>query len=42
MRPTGQWVDGLAEWTDGDTAFLSIAFSTSRLPDERQEGLRLV
>lgn len=27
-RPhAGSWVDGLAEWTEGDTAFLSIAFS---------------
>ena len=23
----GKWSDGLAEWTDGDTAFLSIAFT---------------
>jgi hypothetical protein len=23
----GRWSDGLAEWTEGDTAFLSIAFS---------------
>lgn len=23
----GSWADGLAEWTEGDTAFLSIAFS---------------
>lgn len=23
----GGWVDGLAEWTEGDTAFLSIAFT---------------
>jgi hypothetical protein len=30
--PTGAWVNGLAEWTEGDTAFLSIAF-TWRLDD---------
>src|SRR5262245_43976803 len=29
---TGQWVNGLAEWTEGDTAFLSVAF-TYRLND---------
>lgn len=29
---TGQWSDGLAEWTDGDTAYLSVAF-TWRLDD---------
>ena len=29
---TGQWVNGLAEWTEGDTAFLSVAF-TWRLDD---------
>lgn len=29
---TGKWSNGLAEWTDGDTAYLSIAF-TWRLPD---------
>ena len=23
----GKWVNGLAEWTEGDTAFLSIAFT---------------
>lgn len=28
----GSWVNGLAEWTEGDTAFLSIAF-TWRLDD---------
>ena len=28
----GRWVNGLAEWTEGDTAFLSIAF-TWRLDD---------
>ena len=32
MKPTGQWVNGLAEWTEGDTAYLSIAF-TWRLDD---------
>lgn len=30
--PTGAWVNGLAEWTEGDTAFLSVAF-TWRLDD---------
>ncbi len=29
---TGAWVNGLAEWTEGDTAYLSVAF-TWRLPD---------
>jgi hypothetical protein len=32
MRETGKWSGGLAEWTDGNTAFLSIAF-TWRLDD---------
>jgi hypothetical protein len=32
MNPLGSWVNGLAEWTDGDTAFLSVAF-TWRLDD---------
>lgn len=32
---TGSWVGGLAHWTDGDTAFLSIAF-TWRLDDAYQ------
>ena len=32
MRPTGNWSGGLAEWTDGDTACLSIAF-TWRMDD---------
>jgi hypothetical protein len=32
MDSRGGWVDGLAEWTDGDTAYLSIAF-TWRLND---------
>lgn len=31
-RPTGKWSGGLAEWTHGDTAYLSIAF-TWRIPD---------
>jgi hypothetical protein len=30
--PTGQWSGGFADWTDSDTAYLSIAFSW-RLPD---------
>lgn len=29
---TGKWVNGLAEWTDSDTAYLSVAF-TYRLND---------
>jgi len=32
------WVDGLAEWTDGDTAFLSVAF-TWRLNEARDRAL---
>jgi hypothetical protein len=32
MNSTGKWSNGLAEWTDGDTAYLSIAF-TWRLDD---------
>lgn len=31
-RPTGKWSGGLAEWTEGDTVYLSIAF-TWRLDD---------
>ena len=43
----GAWVDGLAEWTEGDTAFLSVAF-TWRLDDAfmravfyRQQGFHV-
>lgn len=32
------WVDGLAEWTQGDTAFLSVAF-TWRLNEARDRAL---
>lgn len=32
MGERGSWVNGLAEWTDGDTAYLSIAF-TWRMDD---------
>lgn len=32
MTDRGAWVNGLAEWTEGDTAFLSVAF-TWRLDD---------
>ena len=32
MRPTGAWSGGLAEWVDGDAAYLSIVF-TWRLDD---------
>ena len=35
---TGGWVNGLAEWTDGDTAHLSIAF-TWRLDDAYMRAL---
>lgn len=44
---TGSWVDGLAEWIEGDTAFLSVAFSWkvdeaySRAAWYRAEGLRV-
>ena len=44
---TGNWVNGLAVWTDGDTAYISVAF-TYRLNDAfalvswyRQAGLRV-
>ena len=44
----GSWVNGLAEWTEGDTAFLSIAF-TWRLDDAcmraqwyRAQGFRVI
>jgi hypothetical protein len=47
MRFTGSWSGGLAEWTEGDTAFISIAF-TWRMPDAfsraawwRQQGYRV-
>lgn len=47
MSETGHWSGGLAEWTDGDTAYLSIAF-TWRLNDAysraawyRQAGYRV-
>jgi hypothetical protein len=33
----GQWVNGLAEWTEGDTAYLSVAF-TWRLDDARRRA----
>lgn len=32
------WSNGLAEWTDGDTAYLSVAFSW-RLPDAYQRAV---
>jgi hypothetical protein len=35
---TGRWSGGLAEWTDGDTAYLSVAF-TWRLNDAYQRAL---
>jgi len=38
MFSTGSWVNGLAEWTDGDTAFLSVAF-TWRLDDAYQRAI---
>lgn len=34
---TGRWVDGLAEWIEGETAYLSIAF-TWRLQDAYQRA----
>jgi hypothetical protein len=34
----GRWSDGLAEWVDGDTAYLSVAF-TWRLNDARQRAI---
>jgi hypothetical protein len=37
VTKTGRWVDGLAEWTDGGTAYLSIAF-TWRLNDAYQRA----
>lgn len=33
-----RWVGGMADWTEGDTAFLSIAF-TWRLPDAYQRAV---
>lgn len=46
-KDTGSWVKGLAEWVDGDTAYLSVAF-TWRLNDAysraswyRQMGYRV-
>lgn len=45
---TGDWVNGLAEWTAGDTAYLSVAFSY-RLPKAytraawyRAQGYRVI
>lgn len=38
MKLTGHWVNGLAEWIDGDTVCLSIAF-TWRLPDAFSRAL---
>lgn len=47
MKPKAGWVDGLAHWTQGDTAFISVAF-TWRLHDAfmvaawyRQHGFRV-
>lgn len=37
-RARGRWVGGLAEWIDGDTAYLSIAF-TWRLDDAYQRAV---
>lgn len=37
---TGQWVNGLAEWIDGETAYLSVAF-TWRLQDAYQRAIWL-
>lgn len=38
MPPTGRWSAGLAEWTEGEVAYLSIAFSW-RLDDAHQRAL---
>lgn len=41
MKPgynTGSWPNGLAEWTEGDTAYLSVAF-TWRLDDAYQRAI---
>lgn len=47
MHSTGQWSGGFAEWVDGDTAYLSIAFSWclpqaySRAAWYRQQGYKV-
>lgn len=44
---TGKWVNGLAEWIEGDTAYLSVAFTWrlneafSRACWYRQMGLKV-
>lgn len=38
MKSTGAWSGGLAEWTEGDTAFLSVAF-TWKLDDAYMRAL---
>jgi len=38
MSDRGSWVNGLAEWTEGNTAFLSVAF-TWRLDDAYQRAI---
>jgi len=38
MYTKGEWVDGLAHWIEGDTAYLSIAF-TWRLNEAREKAL---
>lgn len=38
MIDKGQWVGGLAEWTEGDTAYLSVAF-TWKLNDAYQRAV---
>jgi hypothetical protein len=38
VNGAGRWSNGLAEWTDGDTAFLSVAF-TWRLDDAYMRAL---
>lgn len=38
LHHTGSWPDGLAEWTDGNTAYLSVAF-TWRLNDAYQRAI---
>ena len=35
---TGEWSGGMAEWTEGNTAFLSVAF-TWKMPDAYQKAI---
>lgn len=38
MYSLGKWAGGLAEWTEGETAYLSVAF-TWKLPDAYQRAI---